>query len=42
MRQARDATLGMPKLLYPSLRAGQFPPEDEDGRTFLKSPIGGL
>ena len=45
-RQARDATLGMPKLIIPSLqvnmRAGQLPPKDEAGNTFLKVPINGL
>ncbi|MDR3474356.1 MAG: MBL fold metallo-hydrolase [Devosia sp.] len=46
MRQARDATLSMPKLIIPSLqvnmRAGQLPPKDEEGRTFLKIPVNGL
>lgn len=46
LREARDATLAMPKLIIPSLqvnmRAGQLPPTDEDGRTFLKVPINGL
>ena len=46
MRTARDATLGMPKLIIPSLqvnmRAGQLPPADKDGRTFLKVPVNGL
>ena len=46
MREARDKTLGMPKLIIPSLqvnmRAGQMPPPDEDGRTFLKVPVNGL
>ncbi|NBN65679.1 MBL fold metallo-hydrolase [Pannonibacter tanglangensis] len=45
-RTARDATLDMPKLIIPSLqvnmRAGQLPPKDESGRTFLKVPINGL
>jgi glyoxylase-like metal-dependent hydrolase (beta-lactamase superfamily II) len=43
MRQARDATLGMPKLITPSLqvnmRAGRLPPKDETGKTFLKVPV---
>lgn len=43
MRDARDATLGMPRLILPSLqvnmRAGQMPPQDEDGNVFLKIPI---
>jgi len=46
MREARDKTLSMPKLIIPSLqvnmRAGQMPPPDEDGRTFLKVPVNGL
>jgi len=46
MREARDATLAMPKLIIPSLqvnmRAGQLPPADEDGKTFLKVPVNGL
>ncbi|MTI00489.1 MBL fold metallo-hydrolase [Roseibium sp. RKSG952] len=43
MRDARDATLGMPRLILPSLqvnmRAGQMPPADEEGDVFLKLPI---
>lgn len=46
MREARDKTLGMPKLIIPSLqvnmRAGQMPPKDKDGKTFLKVPVNGL
>ena len=46
MRQARDATLDMPKLIIPSIqvnmRAGKLPPKDESGRTFLKVPVNGL
>lgn len=46
MREARDATLAMPKLIIPSLqvnmRAGQLPPADDDGKTFLKVPVNGL
>jgi glyoxylase-like metal-dependent hydrolase (beta-lactamase superfamily II) len=46
MREARDKTLGMPKLIIPSLqvnmRAGQLPPRDENGRTFLKIPVNAL
>ena len=46
MRTERDATLAMPKLIIPSLqvnmRAGQLPPKDEDGRTFLKVPVNTL
>lgn len=43
MRQARDATLGMPTLILPSLqvnmRAGKMPPVDNEGQLFLKLPI---
>ncbi|WP_127599418.1 MBL fold metallo-hydrolase [Nitratireductor alexandrii] len=46
MREARDATLDMPKLIIPSLqvnmRAGHLPPEEEDGKTYLKVPVNGL
>ncbi len=46
MREARDAQLGMPKLIIPSLqvnmRAGQMPPEDENGDVTLKVPINKL
>ena len=43
MRDERDATLGMPKLIIPSLqvnmRAGQMPPADDQGDVFLKVPV---
>ena len=43
MRTARDATLGMPNLILPSLqvnmRAGHLPPADDNGQLFLKLPI---
>jgi glyoxylase-like metal-dependent hydrolase (beta-lactamase superfamily II) len=46
MREERDATLGMPKLIIPSLqinmRGGDLPPADESGKRFLKVPINGL
>ncbi|WP_169739538.1 MBL fold metallo-hydrolase [Thioclava pacifica] len=46
MRTERDATLAMPKLIIPSLqvnmRAGQMPPKDEKGNTYLKVPVNGL
>ena len=46
MRTERDATLGMPKLIIPSLqvnmRAGQMPPADDRGDVFLKVPINKL
>ncbi len=46
MREARDATLGMPRLILPSLqvnmRAGGLPPPDANGRVFFKLPINAL
>lgn len=46
MREARDATLAMPKLIIPSLqvnmRAGKLPPKDAQGDVFLKVPINKL
>lgn len=46
MRQARDATLGAPQLILPSLqvniRAGALPPPDEAGRRYLKLPLNAL
>ena len=45
-RTERDAQLAMPKLIIPSLqvnmRGGDLPPEDEDGKRFLKVPLNGL
>ena len=42
-RTERDAQLAMPRLIIPSLqvnmRAGEMPPADEDGKTFLKVPV---
>lgn len=46
MREARDKTLGMPRLIIPSvqvnMRAGRLPPPGADGRRFLKVPIDGF
>ena len=46
MREARDATLGVPRLILPSLqvnmRAGALPPPDASGQVFLKLPINAL
>ena len=46
MRDARDATLAMPKLIIPSLqvnmRAGQMPPADDQGNVYLKVPVNKL
>ncbi|WP_180898359.1 MBL fold metallo-hydrolase [Martelella soudanensis] len=45
MRETRDATLSMPRLILPSLqvnmRAGEIP-KDSDGRPMLKLPINAL
>ncbi|WP_298571045.1 MBL fold metallo-hydrolase [uncultured Aliiroseovarius sp.] len=45
-RTERDAQLDMPRLIIPSLqvnmRAGEMPPTDEEGRTFLKVPVNTL
>ena len=46
MREARDSTLSMPRLIIPSLqvnmRAGNMPEPDEQGDVFLKIPINKL
>ncbi|HET6906840.1 MAG TPA: MBL fold metallo-hydrolase, partial [Rhodanobacteraceae bacterium] len=43
MRRARDATLTVPKLLWPALqvniRAGQTPQVEDNGRSYLKLPL---
>ena len=43
MREARDATLAMPRLILPSvqvnMRAGHMPPPDDNGVTYLKLPV---
>ena len=43
MRKRRDATLGMPRLIIPSvqvnMRAGQLPPAEDNGVTYLKVPV---
>lgn len=45
-REARDKTLGMPRLIIPSLqvniRAGHLPEPDASGRSFLKVPLNSL
>ncbi|KAI0812724.1 Metallo-hydrolase/oxidoreductase [Irpex lacteus] len=42
-RQNRDATLGSPRLLHPSLQVnilgGRLPPKDERGRIWFKTPV---
>ncbi len=46
MRETRDATLGMPRLILPSLqtnmRAGHFPEPEENGQRYFKVPINTL
>ncbi|HEY0274798.1 MAG TPA: MBL fold metallo-hydrolase [Paenirhodobacter sp.] len=46
LREARDASLSMPRLIVPALqvnmRAGQMPPADADGQVFFKVPINKL
>ncbi|MDB9973117.1 MBL fold metallo-hydrolase [Oceanospirillaceae bacterium] len=43
MREARDAKLGTPRLLLPSvqvnMRAGHMPPADDNGISYIKIPI---
>ena len=43
LREARDASLGTPKLLIPSIqvnmRAGNLPPPEDNGTRYLKVPI---
>jgi len=46
MRTERDATLEMPTLILPSvqvnIRAGELPPEEDNGVVYLKIPINAL
>jgi glyoxylase-like metal-dependent hydrolase (beta-lactamase superfamily II) len=46
LRTARDATLGVPTLILPSLqvnvRAGQLPPPDDNGVSYLRIPLNAL
>lgn len=43
MRQQRDASLAMPRLIIPAIqiniRAGAFPPAENNGVTYLKMPL---
>lgn len=43
MRTERDATLGMPRLIIPSvqvnMRAGELPPAEDNGQVYLKVPL---
>ena len=46
MRETRDATLGMPRLILPSvqinMRAGQLPPAEDNGQRYIKIPLDAL
>ncbi|SFQ23968.1 Glyoxylase, beta-lactamase superfamily II [Variovorax sp. OK605] len=46
MRRARDATLGVPTLILPAIqvnvRAGHFPPPDDNGISYLRIPLNAL
>jgi len=46
MREARDATLEMPRLILPSIqvnvRAGEMPPAEDNGTIYLKIPVNKL
>jgi len=46
MREARDKTLGMPRLILPSIqvniRAGHLPPPESNGTRYLKLPLNQL
>ena len=46
MRETRDATLDMPRLILPSvqvnMRAGHLPPEEDNGVSYLKIPLNAL
>jgi glyoxylase-like metal-dependent hydrolase (beta-lactamase superfamily II) len=46
MREARDKTLSMPKLIVPSIqvnmRGGEFPQPEDNGTVYLKVPINRL
>jgi len=45
-RTTRDATLGMPRLILPSvqinMRAGELPPAEDNGQRYLKLPLNAL
>ena len=46
LRETRDATLGAPALILPSLqvniRGGALPPKEADGRRYLKTPLNAI
>lgn len=46
MRETRDASLSMPRLIMPAIqvnmRAGHMPPGEDNGEIYLKVPVSGL
>ena len=46
MREARDETLNMPRLIMPSIqvnmRAGHMPPAEDNGEVYVKIPVSGI
>jgi glyoxylase-like metal-dependent hydrolase (beta-lactamase superfamily II) len=46
IREERDKTLSMPNLIIPSIqvnmRAGNFPPPEDNGSTYIKVPINSI
>jgi hypothetical protein len=46
MREARDKTLAMPRLILPAvqvnMRAGHMPPPEDNGVTYLNIPVNQL
>jgi hypothetical protein len=46
LRSARDATLAMPVLMLPAvqvnIRAGEMPPPESNGVSYLKIPVNAL
>jgi hypothetical protein len=46
IREARDQTLNMPKLIIPSIqvnmRAGNLPPPEDNGSVYIKVPINSI
>ena len=46
VREERDKTLNMPKLIIPSIqvnmRAGNLPPAEDSGDVFIKVPINSM
>lgn len=46
MRNERDDAIGLPRLILPSIqvniRAGRFPPVEDNGVSYLKVPLNAL